>query len=296
MARFDLAGFDVVLTSSRAFARAVRIPPGTLHVCYCHALLPRAWDREAHCGDHGIGGARRLVHAVGSGRLRAWDAGTAAAAHHFLAPSTTVARRIAAVYRRAARVLPPPVDAARFFVSPGPDDYFLVVSRLSERKNVDLAIDAVGRTPHRLLIAGTGPAEPALRRIAGRRVSFVGEVADDELARLLSRCRALVCAGETGSGAAPLAAMASGRPVVALATGVALDTVVDGETGILFGAPTADSLYLALQRSLATRFDPAAVRAHALQYDLRVFGERLDAFLRSRLEAFRADPLGAGLE
>lgn len=294
MASLDLTGFDVVLTSSRAFARSVRIPPGALHVCYCHALMPRAWDPGVYFGDHGIRGLRRFLHWSGTRRLRARDAETAAAVHYFLAPSTTVAQRIAAGYRRDARVIAPPVDAARFFVSPAPDDYFLVVSRLRERKNVHLAIDAVNRTPHRLLIAGTGPAEARLRRIAGDRVSFLGPVRDDELPLLMSRCRALICPAETGSGAAPLAAMASGRPVVALATGVALDTVVDGETGVLFGAPTPDSLFLALQRLAATRFEPAAIRAHALQFDVRVFGERLHAFLTDRLEALRADPLGMG--
>jgi glycosyltransferase involved in cell wall biosynthesis len=294
MAGLDLAGFDVVLTSSRAFARSVRIPPGALHVCYCHAPMPRAWDPEAYFGDHGIRGLRRLLRSSGTGRLRARDAETAAATHYFLAPSTTVAQRIADAYRRDARVISPPVDAARCFVSPAPDDYFLVVSRLSERRNVHLAIDAVNRTPHRLVIAGAGPAEAGLRRLAGNRVSFLGPVGDDELPLLMSRCRALICPAETGSGAAPLVAMASGRPVVALATGVALDTVVDGETGVLFGAPTPDSLFLALQRLAASRFEPAAIRAHALQFDVRVFGERLHAFLTDRLEAFRADPLGAG--
>jgi glycosyltransferase involved in cell wall biosynthesis len=294
MAQFDLAGFDVVLTSSRAFAMGVRVPRGALHVCYCHAPLPLAWDRDGYFHEHGISGVRRVLHAGATKRLRAWDALAAASVHDFVAPSTAVAQRIAAAYRRAARVIPPPVDAAGFFVSPAPDDYLLVVSRLSARQNVDLAIDAVNRTPHRLLVAGTGPAEAALRRIAGKRVSFLGRVADDELPLLVSRCRALICPAETGSGAAPIAAMASGRPVVALARGLAVDTVVDDQTGVLFGAPTRDSLLLALQRLAATRFDPPAIRAHALQFDVGVFAERLDGFLRQRLAAFRDDALGAG--
>ena len=290
MERFDLAGFDVVLSVSRAFAKGVRVPRGTLHVCYCSTPMRLAWERSAFFSEHGIRGALRTLLVPGSSRLRAWDAQTAAGVHSFVAPSRAAAARIGAAYRRDAAVLAPPVAAGRFSVGE-PDDYFLVVSRLDARANVDLAIDAVGRTRRRLLVAGTGPAEAALRRLAGPRVAFLGRVPDEELPALMRGARALIAPAAAEAEAAMLEAMASGRPVIALAGGLALDVVVEGETGLFFGAPTPDSLLLALQRFESMPVDPAAIRTHALGFDTSVFLSRLEALIRDRLEAFRADPL-----
>lgn len=290
MRRFDLGGFDVVLSVSRAFAKAVRVPRGTLHVCYCCTPMRLAWDRPAFLLEHGIGGGLRARLLPASSGLRKWDVATADGVHHFIAPSTDVAARIGAAYRRDATVLPPPVETARFRIGE-PDDYFLMVARLDARANVDLALDAIARTRSRILVAGTGPAEALLRRRAGPRIRFLGAVPDEELPALLTGARALVVPAVAEAEVAMLEAMAAGRPVIALERGLAADVVVDGETGILFGAPTPDSLLLALQRFEATHFDPRAIRAHALGFDTAVFLDRLEALLRERLEAFRADPL-----
>jgi glycosyltransferase involved in cell wall biosynthesis len=292
VARFDLAGFDVVLSVSRAFAKGVRVPRGTLHVCYCCTPMRLAWDRAAFLLEHGIRGGLRSRLLPGSSRMRAWDAETAAGVHHFLAPSRAAAARIAGAYRRDATVLPPPVAAGRFAIEE-PDDYFLVVSRLDARANVDLAIDAVNRTRRRLLVAGTGPVEAALRRLAGPRVAFLGRVPEADLPALMRRACALIAPAAAEAEVAMLEAMASGRPVIALADGLALDVVVEGETGLFFGAPTSDSLLLALQRFESMRFDPPAIRTHALGFDTSVFRTRLEAFIADRLEAFRADPLSS---
>jgi glycosyltransferase involved in cell wall biosynthesis len=296
MESFDLTGFDVVLSSSRGFAKGVRIPPGTLHVCYCYTPNRIVWDREASLREHGIRPAWRPLLARKLERLKTWDLRTAEGVHHFVATAEFVARRIAAAYRREAAVIYPPVETARFFVSPAPEDYFLVVSRLSPGKNVDIVIDALNRTPHRLLIAGTGPVEPLLRRRAGKNVSFLGRVSDEELPALMSRCRALISAAGESLGIALMEAMAAGRPVIALRRGLAEEIVVEGETGVLFGAPTPDSLLLALQRFAAMRFDPQTIRAQALNFDTSVFVDRLDRFIRGRLMEFRAGPMRFNLE
>jgi glycosyltransferase involved in cell wall biosynthesis len=290
VARFDLAGFDAVLSVSRAFAIGARVPRGALHACYCCTPLRPAWDRAGFLAEHGVSGALRKMLLPGPGRLQRHDAQAAAGVHQFIAPSRAVAARIAAAYRRDAVVLPPPVAAGRFYVDE-PDDYFLVVARLDGRANVDLAIDAVNRTRHRLLIAGTGPAEAGLRRIAGPRVAFLGRVPEEELAARYAHARALIAPGEAEAEVALLEAMAAGRPVVALARGLAADVVVEGETGLFFGAPTADSLLLALQRFEPLRFDPQAIRRHALAFDTSAFLARLETLLRERLAALRDDPL-----
>jgi glycosyltransferase involved in cell wall biosynthesis len=287
---FDLSGFDVVLSSSSAFAKGARVPRGTLHICYCYTPMRFVWNRQSYFQKERIALAWRLFLPPVLRRLKSWDLRTAVGVHHFVAISEFVAKRIAAAYGREAEVIYPPVETSRFAVAPDRDDYLLVVSRLNAYKNIDILIDAVNRTPYRLLIAGTGPDEPRLRRMAGKRVSFLGRVPDADLPRLLARCRAFVFPGEEDFGIAPLEAMASGRPVVALERGGALETVVDGVTGVFFGAPTPDSLLLALQRCMALQFDPAAIRAHALKFDTSVFMERLDAFIRKRHEEFRYSP------
>ena len=125
MESFDLSGFDVVLSSSSAFAKGVRIPPGTLHICYCYTPIPLVWNREAYFREHGIRPAWRPFLRSRLDRLKTWDVRTTESVDHFVAISEFVAGRIAAAYRREAAVIYPPAETARFFVSPVPDDYFL---------------------------------------------------------------------------------------------------------------------------------------------------------------------------
>ena len=284
---FDFHGYDLVVSSSSSFAKGVITPPETCHVCYCHTPARFAWRQREYLSQSRRGRLMSLLLRGVLGRLRAWDADSASRPDYYIANSYNVARRIRKFYRRdVAAVIPPPIDTERYApVSPaevGP--HFLVVSRLVGYKRVDLAVDACSRLQVPLRVVGSGPDLAGLKRRAGPKVEFLGRLPDREVAAEFARCRALIFPGEEDFGMTPLECMASGRPVVAFAAGGALETVTDGETGLLFGAQTVDSLAAALRSLDGAAFAPDALQAHAARFGLGVFQDRMRRFIDGALE------------
>ena len=287
---FDLSGYDVVISNSSAFCKGVVTPPGTLHICYCLTPMRWVWNYHAYIERERLGLAARLVLPAAISTLRSWDVATAQNVDRFLAISRTVAARIRKYYRRDATVIYPPVNCDAFQLpSAGVDDYYLIVSRLIPYKRIDLAVDAFSRLGIRLKIVGSGGRDlPALRARAARNVEFIGRVSDAELKRLYAACRGLVFPGEEDFGIAPLEANASGRPVVAYAGVGALDTVIDGQTGILFEQQEVECLIGAVRRAEETVWDSDGLRAHARKFDSQVFRDQLRQFVGESVAAHAA--------
>jgi glycosyltransferase involved in cell wall biosynthesis len=267
--RFDLSPYDLVISSSHCVAKSVIRPARARHLCYCHSPMRYAWDQfDAYFGADRVGAvASRLLYRPILSRLAAWDARTATRADRFVANSRHVAGRIGRYYNREATVVYPPVDTA--FYSPAaiaPESHFLIVSALVPYKRIDLAIEACRRVGARLRIVGDGPDRTRLERIAGGDVALLGSLSDEAVRDEYRRALAFILPGEEDFGIAPLEAQACGRPVVALARGGALETVVDGETGVLFTELTAESLIAAINRAAGLRVEPGRVRAHAEQF------------------------------
>jgi glycosyltransferase involved in cell wall biosynthesis len=284
---FDLSEFDIVISNSSAFCKGVVTPPNTLHLCYCLTPMRWVWSYQRYVERERLGLAARLVLPAAISNLRSWDIATAQNVDRFLAISSTVSKRIAKYYRRQATVIYPPVNCGAFTPQPNQvEDYYLIVSRLIPYKRIDLAVDAFTKLGLKLKIVGSGGrAESALRARAGRTVEFVGRVSDNTLRDLYARCRALVFPGEEDFGIAPLEANASGRPVIAYAAGGALDTVVDGETGVLFSPQTPEALMGAVKRVEATHWDAWALRDHALRFDTCVFKQQFCSFVEQSIRA-----------
>ena len=288
--RFDLRGYDLVLSSSHAVAKSVPVPAGTLHVCYCFTPMRYVWDLYDEYFGPRAGWAMRAAMPPVAAALRRWDRRTAAGVHHFVAISRFVADRIRRAYGRSADVIHPPVDVARFAIDESPDDYYLVVSALAPYKRVDLAVEAANRTRRRLLVVGTGPEERRLRAIAGPTVEMLGWRDDDDVARLYGRCRALVFPPLEDFGITPLEAMAAGRPVLAFGRGGATETVVppggaEPPTGLFFARQTVEDVIDAMERfeADAGRFEPKLLRRRAEAFDRPIFKERIERYLRARL-------------
>ncbi|MBI1845728.1 MAG: glycosyltransferase [Candidatus Rokubacteria bacterium] len=291
MARFDFAGYDLVLSSSHCVAKAARPARGALHVCYCYTPMRYVWDMyPAYAAA--AGPLTRLVMPPAAAALRRWDRAVSRRVHHFVAISRFVAGRIERCYGRAAEVIHPPVDLARLPLASGdPGDYYLVVSALVPYKRLDLAIGAAARLGRRLVIVGTGPEEARLRALAGSHVEFLGWRDDAEVAALYRGCRALLFPGVDDFGIAPLEAMASGRPVIAIAAGGALETVIpleseeEAPTGVLFREQTVEALAAAMRglEGAAHRFEPKALRARAEIFDRPRFKARVAEYLDVRL-------------
>jgi glycosyltransferase involved in cell wall biosynthesis len=296
VARFDLRGYDLVLSSSHCVAKAVRPPPGGLHLCYCFTPMRYVWDLYDDYFGRNAGALTRVLMPPLAAALRRWDRRTSRRVHHFAAISAYVAERIRRCYDRPAEVIYPPVDAQRY--EPAPEsvsDFYLVVSALTPYKRVDLAIEATNRLGRRLVVVGTGPERARLQRQAGPRVEFLGWRGDAEIAGLYARCRALLFPGREDFGIVPLEAMAAGRPVIAYGVGGARETIVgldeseEAATGLLFDEQTVEALVTALRRfeSHAHRFDPKAMRSRAELFDRPRFKERVSAWVAAHLAARR---------
>ncbi|MBI4603948.1 MAG: glycosyltransferase [Planctomycetes bacterium] len=310
IASFDLSGYDLVVSLSHCVAKGAGAGSGVPHVSYCFTPMRYAWDqKEAYFNrDRRSRVALALIERVLEG-LRRWDQATHP--DRYLAISRCVAERIRRSYGREAEVVHPPVDVARFRPRPEPEGFYLAVSALAPYKRLDLAVAACSRLGRRLIVVGRGEDRGRLEAAAGPSVSFRGWLPDAEVADLMARCRAFLLPGEEDFGIAPLEAMASGRPAVALGRGGALETVVDlrrpegrEPTGVLFDEPTVDSLcgaLLELERR-ESDFDPGALRRHAERFSLPRFRDEvaraLVGFARERVTAARpaGPPAPEGLE
>jgi len=315
--RFDFRPFDVILSSSSAYAKFAIPGEATCHICYCYTPMRFAWDPEGYLAREEIGPlTRRLLRPLLTG-LRERDARAAARVHHFIAISEPIRQRIRHCYGRGATVISPPVETGRFALSDRPGEYYLVVSRLVAYKRIDLVIEAFNRLGHRLLVVGDGPQARPLKRGARSNIEFCGAVAEEDLPRLYAGCRALLLAAEEDFGIAPVEAMACGKPVIAYAAGGALETVVpvrgarggQGEaaggagpaagaagvpegvrpTGVFFREQTPEAIVGAVREFEAHegRFEPEAIRRWALRFDKEVFKERITAFVREKWQEFR---------
>ena len=272
---------DLVISNSSAFCKGVRTLPQAVHVCYCLTPTRFLWMPEAYlAGERAPVWSRLLLPHV-LAWARRWDRRAAQRVTQFLAISTAVAERIHRFYGRSSRIVYPPVDVDRFRPTAEVNDAFLIVSRLIPYKRIDLAVRACTQLGLQLRIVGTGRAEADLRALAGPTVRFLGRLPDRDVSEEMARCRAFLFPGDEDFGITPVEAQAAGRPVVAFGSGGALDTVIDGTTGILFDEQSVASLGAALQRVQAMTFDTDALVANARRFSR-------ENFRRSLLEAVNA--------
>src|SRR5437763_2923640 len=265
---FDLSGFDLVVSSSSAWAHAVVHDESAVHVSYCHNPFRYVWnDRDATLSQRDPV-TRAALRALFR-RWRQWDWIAAQRVDRYVTNSRTTQARIRAYFGRESAVVHPPVETSRF-APREVDDHYLVLSELMPHKRIDFAVEAFNRLRRPLIVAGDGPDMRRLRRLAGPTVSFAGRVPDDEAARLLGACRALVVTAAEEFGIAAVEAQAAGRPAIAPSRGGALETVRDGVTGRLWDGGV-DELVVAIEGFDDAAVDPAACVDNARRFDASGF-------------------------
>lgn len=290
--QLDLTDYDLVISSESGPAKGVITRPETLHICYCHSPMRYAWNMYAEHMKQ-LRWPMRPIAQLLMHRIRLWDRASADRVDRFIANSHTVGGRIAKYYRRDCTVVHPPVDVDRFTPTAETDGSYLFVGRLVPYKRADLAVEAFTRSGHTLSIVGGGPDEDRLRALAGPNIKFLGRVSDAELDRLYQSCKGLIFPGEEDFGIVPVEAMAAGKPVIALGKGGASETVIDGETGVLFEHETVADLQAAIERAESITFSAERIAAHAAGFRKDRFLAEMKAEIERSLEAFRAHgPLG----
>jgi glycosyltransferase involved in cell wall biosynthesis len=285
--QFDLDRFDLVISTSHCAVKSIVRTGRARHLCYCHTPMRYVWDqRDAYFGPARVGRVPSVLLRPILAGLARWDAATADRVDRYLANSQHVARRIHQYYNRRASVVYPPVDTA-FYQPDGSTSAggALVVSALVPYKRVEVAIEACRQVGVPLRIVGQGPELPRLRQLAGPGVQFLGSLTDEEIRAAYRQAQLVLLTGEEDFGIVPLEAQACGRPVVALARGGALETVVDGVTGVLVSDGSADGFAEGLRRALGEGFDSRAIRRHAEGFGRERFGDQFDAAVEAILAA-----------
>ena len=270
---FDLSGFDVVVSSSSAWAHAVVCDADTAHVCYCHNPFRYVWnDRDRTLRERREPLSRSALRMLFR-RWRQWDWIAAQRVDSYLCNSRTTQRRIQAFFGREARIVHPPVETTRFRTGPV-GDYYLVLSELMRHKRIEVAVEAFNRLGLPLVVAGDGPDMRRLRRMASPNVRFTGRINDARVEQLMESARALVVTACEEFGIAAVEAQAAGRPVIANRAGGLLETVIDGATGC-FWEGGANELAKAVVEFDDAAVDPEDCRANAARFDAGVFRRAL---------------------
>jgi glycosyltransferase involved in cell wall biosynthesis len=288
--RFDLSGYDLVLSSSHAVAKGVRTKPGQKHVCYCHTPMRYAWDlrdqysRESdlHRGVKGLA-ARALL-----GYMKRWDLRTAKGVDHFIANSKYIAERIRRNYGRNAAVIYPPVDVESFSVETDKEDFYFVASRMVPYKKMDLIVEAFAQMPEkRLVVIGDGPDFEKIKSKAAKNVEFLGYQPTEILRDYMQRAKAFVFAADEDFGITPVEAQACGTPVIAYGKGGVLETVIENKTGIFFEEQTAGSLMEAIRafERIENKFDLREIRKNADRFNIERFRREFKDFVEKCLSS-----------
>ena len=280
---FDLRGYDLVVSSESGPAKGVILPSTARHVCYCHTPMRYLWDLyPAYRNEWVRSRLKRAVMTPLANYLRLWDYASAARVDDFVANSANVQRRIWRTYRRESTVVFPPVAVEKFYWKPS-EDYYLIVSELVAYKRLDTAVRAFGKNGRKLRVVGDGPEFRSLRRIAAGNVEFCGRASDDDLRELYAGCRAFLMPGEEDFGITAVEALASGKPVIALARGGAVETVPVAEPlgGLLYCNATEDGLSEAVElwERREHQLVREALQAYAARFSAAEFARKMKAIL-----------------
>lgn len=285
----DLEAYDLIISSSSSFAKAVKKRPDARHICFCHNVSRFLWDTETYLGGYQEFEAFEPFLKLVFSYMKRQDITYAGEPDIYVANSTTVAKRIRSIYRKKVLTINYPINDECFTFCNQKEDFYLVSSRLLSYKRVDVIIDAFNQLGWPLRIIGTGPERQRLEAKADSNIQFLGHVSDDTRRHLFSTAKSVIVAALEDYGLVPVEANFSGTPVIAYGAGGALDTQISGKTGILFQEQTATSLCSALREAESVKWDYAAIQRHAkAKFTRDAFFKKVDHMI-TNLDTFLAE-------
>lgn len=243
----DLTGYDLVISSCSSCSKGVITPVNAPHICYCHTPTRYIWDMYYEYRSHAGWLKRKLMPGMVH-RMRLWDKAAADRVDFFVSNSNFIKQRIKKFYHRDATTIYPGARMNPFPATEQPDDFYLVVSRFVYYKRIDLAIKACTNLKKHLVVIGSGDEAANLKKIAGPTVTFKGNLSDEEVQQEFLHAKAFLFPGEEDFGLTPVEAQSAGTPVLAYGKGGALETILDGKTGLFFPEQTQESLEACITR------------------------------------------------
>ena len=298
--QLDLRKYDLIISSSHAFAKGILTSPDQLHISYVHTPMRYAWDQmhtyleQSKLSKLGFEFPIRLMLY----KLREWDFYSSQRLDYIISNSNFTSKRIKKYWGLESEVIHPPVDIKRFNFKNSRGDFYVSLNRLVPNKRVDLLIKAFNKLNLPLIIIGDGPERLKLEKIANSNIKFLRKISDIEVEEYMSRCKAFVYAGIEDFGIAPVEAMASGAPVIAYGKGGILDTVnclneknsTKFKNGLLFKNQTPGDIFDTISwfedKKIWKEFNPQTLNNYAQKFSNKNFSQKFDNFINKCWEEF----------
>ncbi|NCP17103.1 glycosyltransferase family 4 protein [Candidatus Kuenenbacteria bacterium CG_4_9_14_3_um_filter_39_14] len=285
-----LNDFDVVISSASSIAKAVKIRPDALHVCYCHTPTRYLWhDAEHYVEELKYNQLVKKIISLFLKRLRHWDFLAARRVNYFIANSRLVQARIKKYYGRESKIIYPPVDTQKFYIAQRLDNYYLSGGRLVAYKRYDLAIRAFNKLGIKLKIFGSGSDYPRLKKMACKNIEFLGNITDTAKAELYAHTLAFIHPQVEDFGITAVESMAAGRPVIAYRAGGALETVVPDVSGEFFDEQNWESLANQIIHFKQEKFHPQLIKAHAERFNSARFQQEIKDYIGQLINDYEID-------
>lgn len=276
----DLGDYDLIISSSTSFAKAVKKRKDAKHICFCHNVTRFLWDTQTYLKTYANFQALYPLIDRAFDPMRIADKRYAQGPDLYIANSSTVAKRIQHHYGKHAVVVNYPIDSTKFRFSHRKENFSLVSSRMLSYKKINVTIEAFNQLGWPLTIIGDGPERDRLKAMAGPTVKILGHVSDARRAQLMASAKYVIVSALEDYGLVPVEANASGTPVICYGEGGVLDTQIQGKTGLFFSPQTAEALAQTLQKAETMTWNPEAIREHAIsQFSQTVFFEKIDRLL-----------------
>jgi glycosyltransferase involved in cell wall biosynthesis len=287
--QLDLSAYDIILSSSHAVAKGVLTNGEQLHICYCHSPMRYAWDLyHQYIRDNGLSkGIKGTIVKWVLHKIRVWDQSSVNRVNIYIANSNYIARRIKKIYSRDSFVIHPPSDTITFTPSTTRGDYYFAAARMVPYKKLDLIADAFSKMPDKkLIIAGNGEQLDMIRSKSRENVVIKNRMTHNEFVKHMQEARAFVYAADEDFGIVMAEAQAAGVPVIAYRKGGASDIILDEKTGLFFDEQTPDAIMNAIHKFETISFDPAFISAHARQFSVSAFQEKLRSYVEECCREF----------